>query len=295
MLLERRAHGQRSGTGMNTSESMPTQHCLLLDGALFSAVCDLPRLVKEAQATALYTDLGEDAALVGPLLLSAAHAHLLPLTVADSISAKRAQRFGTAELAADVPMVRIAEHLRRIRHLHTADGQQFFLRCADSRGLRCLWDVLLPQQREALLGPILEWRIRGENDAPRVLRRDLHKTTRAALPLVLNDEALSRFTELALPWQLMIAAEEAHASLVQFADDERLAFTRQAVAWADRSEHDVGFALQTALVAAFTMTQGFAFRHEGFSTAWSESSRSNDPQPLYRWLGETFAEEGLGA
>jgi hypothetical protein len=280
---------------MNTNEAMPRQRCLLLDGALFSTVCDLPRLVKETQATALYADLGEDAALVGPLLLDAAHAHLLPSTFADAIAAKRAQRFGIAELCADVPMARIAEHLRRIRHLHTADGQRFFLRCADSRGLACLWDVLQPQQREALLGPILRWQIRGEDDASRVLRHDAQDTAQAALPLVLNDQALSRFAELALPWQLMIAAEEAHASLVHFADDSRLEFTRQALAWAEQSEHDVGFTLQTALVVAFTMTQGYASHHAGFSTAWSDASRSNDPQPLYRWLGETFADEGLSA
>lgn len=183
---------------------MTSRTHLLVDGAIARGSPLLDRIRATPSAVALYGDLGEQAANVGPWLLSDTTMSSLGLE-----NANPPLRHGVSELVSDQPGTLIAAHLTGLRHLQTADGQQFFLRIADMRAWSALRTALSPSQLRAAFGPISVWRFLDRYGALRLLRPTPEAPLRdTVLPLSLDNTQLGRLMDAMLPLQLCAALED---------------------------------------------------------------------------------------
>jgi Domain of unknown function (DUF4123) len=105
--------------------------------------------------THLYDHLPDPSALtVGPMLLAPCD---VASAVAHALQADDARSWAVAQLDGPPDDARWSAHFRSICHVHTHDGQRYFVRYADSRSLTSLWPVLTPAQQRRMLGPLRHW------------------------------------------------------------------------------------------------------------------------------------------
>jgi len=260
---------------------------VMFDGALMRDEIDVQHLVQSGGAVAVYADFGEEAAAAGPVLMPADLAPSVRSEPRASLASLRARRYGRAALTTDVTVEELAAHLRSIRSLHTADGQRFFFRMADSRSLEMLWTVLDEQQRGALLGPVAAWSFTDASGVSITFSRQQDRVSPAPLPMRLTDAALHRLTELSWPWQLLVAAEDAGAEIPSDASDRYLLdLVSEATRMVREAGAQAGFAVETSLAVALITTRGTASQNPRFAVALSEARTANRPDAIYRWLDE---------
>ena len=126
-------------------------HHLLVDGALWHDRPPVPGLDLERHGRALYEDLGDAAARVGPWLLP------WPADL-DLASVPLPTRLGLSQLEVEVSPEALFQHLMRLRQVAMDDGQRFFLRLADTRALAAMAQAWPKDLLAALKGPVLAWR-----------------------------------------------------------------------------------------------------------------------------------------
>jgi hypothetical protein len=249
---------------------------LLVDGAVARGTALLSR-VREQGALALYADLGDMAAEVGPWLLpdsnlDAAGATELPL------------RHGVSELRSGAEPKTLAAHLQTIRHIDTADGQRFYARLADARALRALWLVLHASQRHELLGPIDTWEWIDRYGQRQQLQCDPSLGAHAGrVPLGLDDAQLARLLELSLADQLCAALVELDEPALRpdtMADQFAL-IEQHALPYlnANGIEH---WPLQRAVARQFVLHGAGLAQLPEFMAAVAQA-RSAGPETLDRW------------
>ncbi|ULU23934.1 DUF4123 domain-containing protein [Dyella terrae] len=129
----------------------------LLDGALLRQHGLTLDTLALADTAYLYSDLGQDAASVGPILLPETPA---ALAFANSlINAEDSRRFATSLLTYRGPLESLRDHLSQLRYLETThdNPRHYFLRYADMRVFEVLAGVVTAEQCRGLLGPIVRW------------------------------------------------------------------------------------------------------------------------------------------
>jgi len=104
-------------------------------------------------ARCLYAQWGDEAERVSPWLLADGPG---VGEFAQEMRASRAHAAGVSWLMSRVSMEGVVEHLARLQYLFSG-RDRYFLRYADGRALADLWEVLRPDQRTCLLGPVQEW------------------------------------------------------------------------------------------------------------------------------------------
>ena len=123
----------------------------LFDGALLHGTSEHERLMAHEDMQAIYGDLGDEAASVGPLLLPAC---ALVVEILQGLTG--AKRFACAKLVCDRPVEALTGHLRALRRLHSGESA-FYFRYADHRALGAVIAVLDREELRTLLGPIEAW------------------------------------------------------------------------------------------------------------------------------------------
>lgn len=127
----------------------------LFDGALLHGTPQQVWLLEQPWTVRLYDDLGEQAKLVGPLLLPASvDKGELAQALATSDSPRR---FACSRLTCSQSPDVLEKHLRDLRHLLAGEAQRYYFRYADGRALSAVWSTLTPEQQLAAMGPISLW------------------------------------------------------------------------------------------------------------------------------------------
>jgi hypothetical protein len=259
---------------------------LLLDGALVRGLVDCTALLADPATLSIYADLGAEAAAVGPILTTQDRDAVLrseALAEAGAIE-RRHWRYGHALLRTQADEQGLGAHLRERRYLKTRDGQRFFLRYADARALLALWPALTGSQRADLLGPIAQWTVHDARGAPVTLEAAGLERPAASATLVLRPAALDQLTQAMWTWNLLAAAEEVDASLVERETDaDSLAWCEQASALANAPTR-CSFAVETMVAVALLRSRGWAVESASFADALKEARFSSDTRPLQRWI-----------
>lgn len=126
-----------------------TTRAWLLDAAMVSNTPAAAWLT-QPDAINLYADLPAEAAAVAPWLVPATSdglAAALPLPA----------RLGVSLLATQLDLAALADHLRRLRYLRMADGQEFYLRFADMRVLQACERAWPASQLARIKGLVESW------------------------------------------------------------------------------------------------------------------------------------------
>jgi Domain of unknown function (DUF4123) len=261
----------------------------LLDGTLVRGLVNCETLLQDLSASAVYADMGAEAALFGPILCKQ---KTVPNESTLNIGEHRRRwRYGNAVLKSDADAETVLAHLIGQRFIHTADGQQFFLRYADARSLLALWSVMSARQRSTLLGPIKTWVVFGTDNTS--ISLDSNGADAAATGnLVLSDTDLEKLTEAMWPWNLLLAAEEADASIAERqSDDEAFSMCIKATKLAGKAG-SCSFAVETLLAVAMIRSRGEALYKPSFLEAAETSRTTRDVQPIQKWIKQEFDTDG---
>lgn len=128
----------------------PTVSDWLLDGALLRDAPFWSALKTQTGSIALYADLGDDAADVGPWLVPG-EAWSMPVDL------PLPWRHGVHALSHCESRQVIQAHFEAVRYVWTDDGQRFYLRVADARTLRAAATTLPPHMQRQIRGPVAHW------------------------------------------------------------------------------------------------------------------------------------------
>ena len=135
-----------------------TQHRFVLFDAAIVPIESIRSLVDDGVcARCLYEQWGAGAERVSPWVLADGPG---VRELAQDMRASRTHAFGVSSLMSRVPMDELAEHLMRLQYLFCGHDR-YFLRYADGRAFADLWEVLRPEQRTCLLGPVQRWNARA--------------------------------------------------------------------------------------------------------------------------------------
>ena len=257
----------------------------LLDGALIGSAAAGEGLRAAPGAVALYSDLGEEAAHVGPWLIPAS------IDVDARLDRWRAERedaaLGIAWLRTSESASDLIAHLHRLRYVRAArkPSERFFLRYADQRTLIALWTALRPAQQRAWLGPIQSWRSRTLDGAnvefvPMATSMDAEVSV---LPLSLDAKQFERLTDESRVGDLLVATIDAFPELRGAATlAQRYAFARAARAWCTARGIQQA-ALQIAILVAMIRTKGHALQDPAFAAASQAARAASDASVLLTW------------
>jgi hypothetical protein len=133
-----------------------SEECFFLfDGALLHGTPQHAWLLEQPWTVRLYDDLGEQARLVGPLLLPASvDKGELAQALATSSSSRR---FACSRLTCSQSPEVLEQHLRDLRYLLAGEAQRYYFRYGDGRAFSAVWSTLTPEQQRAAMGPISLW------------------------------------------------------------------------------------------------------------------------------------------
>jgi hypothetical protein len=95
-------------------------------------------------------------------------------------------------ISTDSSLNQLADHLRQILSIGTADGQEFLLRYADNRVLPTIFSVLTDAQRCAFLGPIKKWLVATHRADVITFTPPDGDHQQIELPLQLNDQQFAQ-------------------------------------------------------------------------------------------------------
>lgn len=263
----------------------PTLH-LLADGALLQDGPLARRLAPEGPGRALYEDLGESAARVGPWLLP------WPDDL-DLSQVPVPSRFGLSQLQVAVPPDALHQHLRGLRHVSTDDGQRFFLRLADTRALAAMAQAWPADLLAALKGPVQAWRgcdREGQwwNWAPGIKGH-----SRAMRPLTLSE------------FEAVVAAGEAdrlaaeleglgESDLKPMHDPQQHRLVSQAVAWL-AARAPLPWAWRWTIAWQAVRTGGRALDSAAFEQCLAQARTSGDLSQLRTWRPACAEGDGIQA
>ncbi len=250
---------------------------LLIDGAVARGSA-LLRRAREAGAIALYADLGEAAAEVGPWLLPGAG-------LDTAVPAELPLRHGMSALETVAETDILVAHLHTLRYIHTADGQRFYGRYADMRALQALCRVLTDAQRHALLGPVDAWRCTDRYGRHQVLRRDpalaLHE---GGARLSLDDTQLAQLLRASLADQLCAALmERREPALLPDIVSEQFALIEHHALPFIHSKRVERWPLQLAVARQFVLHGASLAEDAGFANAVEHASHTGAAEALDHW------------
>ncbi len=265
---------------------------ILLDGALLNGHADLSALINSGAAVAAYADLGEEAALAGPVVCDSPSI-TAPEKFTDRMQ-ERAWRYGYAHINTPASMPHLMEHLASIQYIHTRDGQKFFLRYADARALHNVWHVLTAGQQQSLMGPIALWTMHDAHRQIQLTAPDTTRSTQLPASLVLNEAATEKLTDLSWGWNLLQAAQEAESSVINRGTDAQLLDWAAQASALVAQQGGTRFSIEVALVVAFITSLGTAGRDTSFQNVALSAMQMNQYEPIYDWC-DKFDSTGTPA
>lgn len=246
------------------------------------------------EAHAMYRDMGEDAARLGPWLLPFSAA------VESSVEAWRAQTemacFGISRLDADACRGELIRHLDKLRHVCALrqPSTRFFLRYADQRGVSALWPCLPAAQKRAFLGPIRRWEWIGPDNvsAGLVAESDDHDGPVVSFPLRLHARALQSLVQEARKGDLLVAAERAYPD---FNGEMPLARRWNAARATWDWGQSRGIKAPAVLMASLVMAARrglWLLENDGFTHAAYQAEERSDPTSLLDFGVDAAHERG---
>lgn len=255
---------------------------LLLDGALMDGSAAASELCKQPEAVALYRDLGEEAARVGPWLIPSG------IDIDSQLAGWRAERedadFGIAWLHATSSTDELIAHLHCLRYVsaYRQPSKRYFLRYADQRGMTALWPTLYPAQQKALLGPVKDWSWRSL-DGIEVTLTASSVDSDVALPLHLRVEQFHAMTEEAALGDLVVATGESFPEFVtQHTLAQRYTATRSARDWC--VSHEINAVpWRMAVVLATARHDGRNLLDASFADTTQRARAEDDMSLILAW------------
>jgi Domain of unknown function (DUF4123) len=250
----------------------------LVDGAMASREAQTQSLLQHIDAIALYADLGEQAASVGPWLLPGDIA-INPANVA------LPARLGISQLHTDVTLEALLSHAKSIRQIRTDDGQSFFLRFADTRVLHAAAVALAPKHLARIKGPVLEWRCWDRAGTPTTFAPGPVNTKAAAssAPVVLSLKAFEALIDAGLPDQMLVMLQElTDPRLTDLHAPARFACLEKAAAFVQ--QHGIeSFAFRRAVARHSVLSGATALTNLGFLEVLKESRQTGQVASLEQW------------
>lgn len=252
---------------------------IVFDGAQLESA-EIAYLRERDDCHALYADMGDEAAAVGPWL-APAKGEIDALAAA--VEASRPRRYGIIRLLGDVDSVRLTGHLSRLRYLYGDDEQRYFFRFADSRAFDNVWRALDPAQKAGLFGPVVEWAYTNRSGRHTV-RTAPDGIEPQQPPWRLTEAQFNTVLDLSWPDQLLAATLERELDLmVLHREVEYYAWTQRTCELARTlaiDSHPLHLAMNTAVLR----TAGHAFDDPAFKAAVAKAQAGHSPEPIDAWL-----------
>lgn len=241
-------------------------------------------------AIRIYADLGETAALTGPILVE--RDAIEPSLVA-ALHDTSKPRHALAELTSSASLPSLGRHLVVMRYLHLDEYSQHFLRYADTRAFSVLVQVLSAAQLSALFGPIEQWSYRDRAGQPYVLRKP--DTPPGQTPLRLDQAQQRRLFRLAAPDQLLAEVLADEPGLVERgSDSQRHGWVADALEFLEQRRMR-SFPWRLAVANAAVRSRGKALVNEAFAAkVESDFVSGASPDGLYSWndIADQQSQEG---
>ncbi len=265
-----------------TAKSTPNRWWLI-DGALLNQAPEHSDALREVTSAAtLYADLGEEAARLGPLLVSAN----------DSTSKiiqqwKKTQPtacFGCNLLHTSANNAQLVQHFHAIRYVRPARNitKRFFLRYADNRALAALVPTLNDKQRAKLLGPITHWQWHDLTDKQHGLKHDASELPATSL-LTLRRNQFKAMADQARLGDLLVTTQQNFPAINEKPLVEQHQHLQQVNKWC-QERAITGMDHQSVILGA-VITHGDQFiRHHPFQEAVEHAREINDPMHLIDWV-----------
>jgi hypothetical protein len=265
--------------------SASTLH-LLADGALLQNGPLAQRLDPGGRGRALYEDLGDSAARLGPWLLpwpDDLDLSLVPLP----------SRYGLSQLQVEVAPDALHQHLRGLRHVSTDDGQRFFLRLADTRALAAMAQAWPADLLAALKGPVQAWRWCDREGQWWNWVPGIRGASRAMRPLTLSE------------FEALVAAGEAdrlaaeleglgEPDLKPMHDPHQHRLVSRAAAWLT-AQAPLPWAWRWTVAWQAVRTGGRALDHPGFEQCLAQARTAGDLSRLRAWRPASAESDGVQA
>lgn len=139
-------------------------------------------------------------------------------------------------LSANSNLHKIAEHLRELLIVETADGQEFHLRYADIRMLPAIFSVLTTAQKNAFMGPISQWLAADHcADMLTLVPDKLREKKIKQFPLRLDEQQLAQLLERTEIHSLVSQLEAMHQPFIRnFTPGARVALIERSIGHARR-------------------------------------------------------------
>jgi hypothetical protein len=245
----------------------PSDGYFIFDAALLHGTEPYDWLQAQPNLRRLYDDLGEQAGTVGPLLIQATP-DVIDLAQALA-GCGDARRFACGLLICRSSTAVLERHLRQLRHLATHDDQQYYFRCADSRAVQAVWDVLDARQQADMIGPLASWEIITRRGPVQLMPASgsAQPSTPAALPLVLSSMQWHNLLDASRCGQLMEATYDALAGAPSQGDEwQHEQWTAQTIAWLRRLRID-SVPLQVVTNQVMWQTAGIIYLQAPYEAA----------------------------
>jgi len=269
-----------------------SEECFFLfDGALLHGTPQHAWLLEQPWTVCLYDDLGEQARLVGPLLLPASvDGGELAQALA---TAGSSQRFACSRLTCCQSPEALERHLRDLRYLQAGEAQRYYFRYGDGRALAAVWSTLTPEQQLAAMGPISSWEYVDHGEALTAITATAISPDRAVagLPLRLAPAQWHQVLESGRIGELFESTGQLLSPDVEdHSPAQRHEWTRQTWHWLRSLKLEPG-PLYAAVNLAMWQTAGAIKGVPAFEAALSEARNDGDLARILAW-GTTGGNEG---
>lgn len=236
-----------------------TTRVWLLDAAMVSSTPAAAWLT-QPHAINLYADLPSEAAAVAPWLVPVTSDELaatLPLPA----------RLGVSLLTTKLDIAGLADHLRGLRYLRTADGQVFYLRFADMRVLQACERAWPASQLARIKGLVQSWTYINRSGVWQSFAPAVHGVAQPLGPVSL--QAFEALIEAGAADRMALALEEMdELGLKPTQDAEQFAMVERAIGFI-RAQAAAGspvgaWDVQRALARQRVLSGGRAIQNSDF-------------------------------